>query len=371
MMTTRHPEQAAADVAVVITTVLRASLLVAVRSVFMQEFDGRIHLLIGVDVAAEPRSVLDVIREECPPNVTLTIIDFDYSTAQRNGGLYSNRFGGALPTIATYAANSRYVAYLDDDDWWARDHLASLLPAIAGKQWAFANRWMVDPHTLWPICPDEWDAVGPGKGINLQRFGGFVAPSGLMIDKIACHAVVPLWTQAAFRDGEGNDRLVFDALHKHFAWGVSHARSVFYVLNAPSLLHEHHASEFRRRNIAWVADRTLLAQIEEAMAAARGLLVEGRPADAASQCRRVLAIHPYCADALHLMALAAQRQGNHLVAQDHVNAAIAVEDRKPAYFATAALTRADAGDLDGARRLRDAACRRFGREAVPPAPCGQ
>jgi hypothetical protein len=60
---TDSPNQAVADVAVVIPTVLRPSLVAAARSVFMQELDGRIHLLIAVDVAKQSREILDAIRE--------------------------------------------------------------------------------------------------------------------------------------------------------------------------------------------------------------------------------------------------------------------------------------------------------------------
>jgi hypothetical protein len=73
MTITLDAKQAAADVAVVITSVLRPSLLAAARSVFRQGLNGRIHLLIGIDIARGERSLLDQIRAECPPHVSLTI----------------------------------------------------------------------------------------------------------------------------------------------------------------------------------------------------------------------------------------------------------------------------------------------------------
>ena len=54
------------DVAVVIPTVLRSTLARAVRSVFAQEFDGRIQVLIGVDRPLGSRRVLDVLHRNAP-----------------------------------------------------------------------------------------------------------------------------------------------------------------------------------------------------------------------------------------------------------------------------------------------------------------
>ena len=77
------------DVAVVIQTILRPSLLQAVRSVFAQDFAGRVQILIGVDKAEGDPALIDTLRGECPANFALTFIDPGYSTSQRHGGLYA------------------------------------------------------------------------------------------------------------------------------------------------------------------------------------------------------------------------------------------------------------------------------------------
>lgn len=254
------------DAAVVVPTTLRPSLARAVRSVFRQAGVGRIQLLIGVDRRDGPAEALAELERERPPHVAMSALDLGYSTAQRHGGLYPNAYGGALRTVLSYAADSRYVAYLDDDDWWAEDHLAGLLGAIAGKDWAFSGRWMVDAPTGWPICRDEWDSVGPGRGINQARFGGFCGPSTLMLDKLACHFVPPYWSLALGPDGGGEDRLVFKALSAR-PWGASGRHSCFYSLSPEAQGHAHHAREFAARGIGWVADRGLIARADALMAA--------------------------------------------------------------------------------------------------------
>lgn len=247
-------------VAVVIPTTLRPMLLKAVRSVFKQSFPGRIQILIGIDVRHGDPKLLDQIKAECPDRMAITVIDLGYSTSVRHGGTHTNCYSGAIRTILSYAANSRYVAYLDDDDWWDSSHLSKMLEAVQGKAWAFSLRWFADKDTELPICVDEWDSVGPGKGINNPRFGGFVAPSNLILDKLACDDVLPMWARAAFKDGTGEDRLVFQKL-KEKPHGETRSATTYYAIPQAVQLHEHHLKEFKARGIEWIYDRSKIPAV--------------------------------------------------------------------------------------------------------------
>ena len=114
------------DVGVVTVTVVRPTLAEAVRSVFGQRFGGRIHILVGVDRWQGERTLVDELRAACPSHVAVSVLDLGYSTSQRNGGIYPGHYGGALKTILSYAANSRIVTYLDDDNWYAPNHLETM-----------------------------------------------------------------------------------------------------------------------------------------------------------------------------------------------------------------------------------------------------
>jgi hypothetical protein len=219
------------DVAVVMPTVLRPSLMRAASSVFAQDFAGRIQLLIGIDAAAGDPAILDRLAQDCPPQVALTLCDPGYSTSVRHGGLYPNRFSGALRTILSYAANSRYVAYLDDDNWWAPDHLATLAAAMADADWAWSSRWFVEASTDEPICIDDWESVGPDAGIFVEKFGGFVDPSSLMVDKFSAHDVLPFWSLSPFEDGSGEDRLIFAGLKGALRGRPTGKASSYYTIN--------------------------------------------------------------------------------------------------------------------------------------------
>jgi len=243
------------DVAVVIPTVLRPELARALRSVFIQDFAGRVQILVGVDQPQGDAALIEDLAPECPDRMQLTVLDPGYSTSVRHGGLYPNRFGGALRTVLTYLANSRRVAYLDDDNWWAPDHLSSLVAALEGVDWAYSERHFVEAATGEPICIDQWESVGPDAGLFQEKFGGFVDPSSLMIDKIACHDLAPLWSLAAFADGTGEDRLVFKTLKDQHRGRPTGRATSYYVIRPDDPMHPARLHMMRAAGITLPSER--------------------------------------------------------------------------------------------------------------------
>ena len=219
------------DVAVVMPTTLRPSLEKAIQSIFDQDLDGRIQIMIGIDKALGDRKILEELKMKCPENMAMTIMDLGYSTSVRHGGIYNNQFGGALRTILTYAANSRYVAYLDDDNWYEPYHLSDMHNAVKGHECAYSLRWLVNEETMEPICEDDFVSVGPGKGIFATKFGGFVDTNCLILDKMKCHMIIPLWCVALLPDGSGEDRRFFKVLNMTFKFQCTGRPSVHYVLD--------------------------------------------------------------------------------------------------------------------------------------------
>jgi hypothetical protein len=204
--------QAPADVAVIIGTVLRPSLLDAIESVYRQDLGGTIQILVGVDkAAAASEPLLELLRAR-PPNVGALVLNPGYSTSERHGGLHRAHDGGALRTILSYLANSKLLAYLDDDNRWLPNHLSSLARAIAGFDWAYSLRMFVDVRTGADLCTDVWDSVGPGKGIRRDSLGGFVDINCLMIDKSRAEDALPDWTQPLAGSKVTADRRVFHRL---------------------------------------------------------------------------------------------------------------------------------------------------------------
>jgi hypothetical protein len=220
------------EAAVVIPTTCRPSLAKAVASVFGQAGVRRIQVLIGIDVARGDPAVIDEIQAMRPPGHAVTVFNLGYSTSARHGGIHPAGDGGSLRTILTYAANSRFVAYLDDDNWWHETHIERLRAAIAGKDWAYTLRWFVDPDSLEPLAVDRWESVGPGQGVFAQAYGGFVDPNCLMIDKLKCDAAIRGWAIPMSADARARtaDRTVFHALRRSPAVGFTGAPTSYYVI---------------------------------------------------------------------------------------------------------------------------------------------
>jgi hypothetical protein len=216
------------DFVVVMPSILRPTIVAALRSVFAQNFAGSVQILIGVD---QPRGEMALIGDACrdrPPSHSVLVLDPGYSTSQRHGGLHPCWDGGVLRTVLGYLAASRRLAFLDDDNWWAPHHLASLARALDGHEWAWSQRWFVDPWTRRPIAEDIWESVGPGAGV----FGGWVDPNCLAIDKLACESVLRWWSIPTRNSGTAwdADRNVFRILQQEFKGRSTGSASCYYAL---------------------------------------------------------------------------------------------------------------------------------------------
>lgn len=228
------------DVAVVMPTILRPELVDALRSVFAQTIQGRIQVLIGIDQPAGDLSLLDTACQGRPPNCAVQVYYPGYSTSVRNGGLSPARDGGVLRCVLSYLANSRYIAYLDDDNWWHSDHLRLLHAAMAHADWAFSLRWFVHPTSRRAICVDRWESLGPGLGVFNGEFGGFVDANCLMLNKLACEPVVCEWNRPLAGDPKGMsaDRNVFNVLVRYFRGAGTSEPTVFYTMDPRDDRHE-------------------------------------------------------------------------------------------------------------------------------------
>ncbi len=233
------------DVAVVIPSILRPEIAIALRSVFAQDLGGRIQVLIGVDRPGDIAPV-DLTCAERPPNCAVQLIWPGYSTSARHGGLTPARDGGALRNLLSLMANSAYIAYLDDDNWWRPDHLRLLYQQMQHVDWAYSLRWFVHPESRRPICVDEWESVGPGQGMFQDRFNGFADPNTLMLNKLVCADVLPCWNQPLERDSTGMtaDRRVFDTLMRRYRGAGTGEATSFYAMNASDPIHQLRLAKF-------------------------------------------------------------------------------------------------------------------------------
>jgi hypothetical protein len=221
------------DVAVVIPTLLRPQLRRAVESVFKQDLPGRVQILVGIDRHEGDSAMLQALKAAAPPHIHLSVFDLGYSTSSRYGGQHSCAYGGSLRTALTYLANSRRIAYLDDDDWWAPDHLSAMVEALEGHAWCWTLRHYAAAGSDAALCVDEWESVGPDAGIYKEQWGGHVAPSCLMLDAQRCHFLLPAWSTGVTANGGGEDRIVFQLLRQLDDQGGTTGRATSFATMLP------------------------------------------------------------------------------------------------------------------------------------------
>lgn len=226
------------NVAVVMPSIGRSSILSALQSVFDQVGVNSIQVLIGIDRPnSEIGFLIDFLRE-CPSEINVVLLNLPWSTSVRHGGVHSAIDGGSLRAILSLMANSRYVAYLDDDNTWAQDHLARLLHAVRGNTWAFSQRFLVDEDTGENLGPDLWHSVGIDKG-EFSSNGGFVDTNCLMVDTVLTAPVIGRWASSgSSKPGLTADRFLFSALRS-----APHGRvddpTVFYKIRRTNVLHRY------------------------------------------------------------------------------------------------------------------------------------
>jgi hypothetical protein len=225
------------DAAVVIPSLLRPQLAQALESIFRQNFPGRIHVLVGVDKPQGGLAVVDAACASRPANCAVQVFWPGFSTSVRHGGLMPPSDGGALRTMLTYLANSAFVAYLDDDNWFGPDHLLQMRNAAEAAEWSFSLRWFVHPVTRRPVCIDIWESVGPGEGVYKERFGGFVDPNCLMINKLACPLAAHHWNFPLEGNPGTGDRRIFAYLAQNHKFRGTGLASSFYKLNETDGMH--------------------------------------------------------------------------------------------------------------------------------------
>ena len=124
-----------------------------------------------------------------------------------------------------------------------------------GYDWAYSKRWFVDPDSLEPLCEDRWESVDADQSIFRDKFGGFVDPNTLLIDKQACESVLPWWAIPLEGDAKGMsaDRNVFRLLKAHFHGIATNRATCFYRLDPRDGLHPMRMARIQQAKAAHTA----------------------------------------------------------------------------------------------------------------------
>lgn len=190
------------SVAVVTATVGRPSLEQAIDSVRAQTHPCQHYLIF--DGCSPKEQTPDEAHVLCLPNKT--------------GG--NGMMNGAILAMAAYVATEDYLCFLDDDNWFDREHVESLVDACETKQaaYAYSLRKLINPDGTFWDC-DDGEAIG--------HHGDLVDANCYLFRRDLAVGLAPLWYKTT---GEMNisDRFVWQALKQN---NVPYAATGRYTVN--------------------------------------------------------------------------------------------------------------------------------------------
>lgn len=147
------------------------------------------------------RSALDQTLNDCEVIViadgceqTFSIIEKDYSDSVACYLIEkSPTFSGLPRNFGIEKAKGEYIIYLDIDDYWGKDHLATISSQLNGLDWVYYNDWIIK-NAEWVERPCNIRTIGQNGTSNIchkrsisPRWGGGYAHDYYFIQQLLRH----------------------------------------------------------------------------------------------------------------------------------------------------------------------------------------
>lgn len=188
-------------VSVITATIGRSELRRCIMGVYNQSYKNIQHIIV-VDGNIHKRAANKVLRGlSRKVRNSLEVVYLPYSTGVWGGCIYA-----AFPVIA----KGDYIVNCDDDDWFEKNHVESLLKIIDSYQWAYSLRNIAYARC---IVRDVCESLGYLHPIwNLPKEHHIGTTCYFLPKKVALR-IAPFWF---CEERVGNDRQVYGALRKWF-----------------------------------------------------------------------------------------------------------------------------------------------------------
>lgn len=154
----------------------------AVLSVENQTYDNIEHIIVidGPEYADKTYSIIEGSKA--------SIIQLPHNTGADNYN--GHRIYGAT----SFLMKGDYVCFLDQDNWFDKNHVSSLVDVIrGGNDWAYSLRKIVSQDNEY-ICNDDCESLGKWKSVLDDNF---IDVNCFMIPKIAAIQFAPYWYRRA------------------------------------------------------------------------------------------------------------------------------------------------------------------------------
>lgn len=132
----------------------------AILSVQKQTYGNLEHLIVvdGYEYEHQTNDAIRAAWREMPDGTersTRSIV-LPYNTGKTGGNFYGHRIYAAFPHLI----NSDYIFFLDNDNWYESDHVASLVEVLErGNDFAYSFRQIYEPDKTY-VCHDNCEALG-------------------------------------------------------------------------------------------------------------------------------------------------------------------------------------------------------------------
>jgi hypothetical protein len=194
-----------ASVSVIMPTTGHPDFRTALRSVLQQDHPNVDVMVVadGPEAAGRLRGIAGDLLEH--PSVVVFPLPYNVGAGLFNG----HRVYASMPALA----RGRWVAFLDQDNAWAPDHLSRMVNLVACHrlQWASCLRVVCDSEGR-VLRPDDCENIHPWDAITRKRMNDTSAY--LVRTDIAVRAAAPWY--ARYRDAESPDIAFGQHLHRQF-----------------------------------------------------------------------------------------------------------------------------------------------------------
>ena len=214
------------SVIVITPTIGSPKLADAIRSVQDQTYSNIEHLLV-IDGVEYWKNVMDQLPitfeydERNSDNIQTMILPYNTGAKGFNG----QRIYASIPHLV----NSDYVFFLDEDNWYEPDHVATLVNAIESKNldWAHSLRKIYTPDKKY-ITDDNCESLGKWPiYFSHDNPQYLVDTSSYAFKREVIHATCHLWHSGAW----GEDRRYLYAIMQKTKWDTSGKHTLCYRID--------------------------------------------------------------------------------------------------------------------------------------------
>ena len=213
------------SVVVITPTIGSPKLADAVESVQRQTYGNLEHLIVvdGYDYEDATNKAFRSAWQRFPDGSlkSARAMILPYNTGAN--GFYGHRIYAGVPHLI----NADYVFLLDEDNWYEKDHVASLVEVLdRGNDFAHSLRQIYNPDTSY-VCDDNCEALGQWPIYFTHENPQYLADtSSFAFERKFLEKTCHLW-----HSGWGGDRRYFYSVKDEAKWDTCRKHTLCYRLD--------------------------------------------------------------------------------------------------------------------------------------------